>query len=219
MKIVIANGKHEADYIIGMYKKQKHDLIVINSNEETCKYLSAKTHLSVYHGSPTIEFSLESARIHGADLFIALASDDIENYVACKMAKDIFGVKHTIALVLNPKNAEIFKQLGIDSVLSSTALLAQEIKNESAIEDLIKVLSLENNKIIIIEIEVVNQDECCYKTLKELNVTSMGSVSCITRHNQVIIPHRDTRLYAGDKVLIVTKPENKERMIKAFRGL
>lgn len=85
MKIVIANGKHEADYIIGMYKKQKHDLIVINSNEETCKYLSAKTHLSIYHGSPTKEFSLESARIHGADLFIALASDDIENYVACKI--------------------------------------------------------------------------------------------------------------------------------------
>lgn len=219
MKIVIANGKHEADYIIGMYKQQKHELIVINSCEETCKYLSAKTHLSVYHGSPTKEFALESARIHGADLFIALSSDDIENYVACKMAKAIFGVKHAIALVLNPKNAEMFKQLGIDSVLSSTALLAQEIQNESVIEDLIKILSLENNKIIIIEIEVVNQDKCCYKTLKELNVAALGSVSCITRYNQVIIPHGDTRLYAGDKVLIVTKPENKERMIKAFRGL
>ena len=40
MRIIVAGGKHEADYIIGMFKSERHQVIVINEDDEAAKYIS-----------------------------------------------------------------------------------------------------------------------------------------------------------------------------------
>ena len=40
MKIVVAGGRNEADFLIGMLKIGKHKLIVINEDRSYCEHLS-----------------------------------------------------------------------------------------------------------------------------------------------------------------------------------
>ena len=173
--------------------------------------------ISVLHGKPTKESDLFDAGIENADLFIALSENDVDNYVACKTAKKLFNVRKCIATVINPKNVELFKQLGIDSVISSTYLLAEQIKNTANIENLISNLSLEDDKINIMEFMVKSSHDVCGKSLKEIKVSDIASVSSVIRQQQVIIPNGDTVLEEGDKVLLVTTMEHHDKITKVFQ--
>lgn len=217
MKIVIADGKHQADYIINVFNTPNNNLIIINDDLATCEYLSAKNNVSVIHGRCTKENDLALADAEDADLFIALNDNDITNYVACQTAKQIFNCKRCISKVMNPKNVDIFKKLGVDSVVSSTYLLCEHIKNEAIVDDMIKTLSLEDNKIQILEIKVNKDSFVCNKNLIELPISDYGTISAIYRNQRVIIPHGPTILLADDKVLIVTTNERKDDVLNIFK--
>ena len=217
MKIVITDGMHEADYIIGMYNTRENDIIVLNESEEACKYLSVSNGIPVMKGKCTRETDLREAGAEDADLFIALSKNDMNNYVACKTAKMLLGVKKCIATVVNPKNVEMFKKLGVDSVISSTYMLGESIRNAASIESLMKTLSLEDSQVVIMEIGITENLRVCNKTLKELNISNLSTVSMITRNQKSIIPNGNTMLMKDDKVLVVTTEENRETITSVFQ--
>ena len=217
MKIVIVDGKHEADYIISMYNNRKNDIIVINQDEDTCRFLSTQNNIPVMRGNPTRISDLQLAGAENADLFIALAESDHENYVACKLAKKFLGAKRCIATAVNPKNVDAFRNLGIDSVLSSTYLLGEQIRNAASIENLIRTLSLDNDEIVITEFKITSDMFVCDQTLKEINISDIASVSSIVRSSKGIIPNGNTRLLAGDKILVVTTHNNSNKVMKVFQ--
>jgi len=126
-------------------------------------------------------------------------------------------VKRCISTVTNPKNVDIFKELGIDSVLSSTYILGEQIRNAASIENLINSLSLEDEKIIIVELKITDKLRVEGMCLKDIGISDIGSISVIIRGQKSIIPNGNTQLMADDKVLLVTNEENREAVLKVFK--
>ncbi len=217
MKIVITDGEHEADYIIKTYKDRNNDLIVINRDEEICRYLSLNNDIPVMLGRSTRESDLIEAGAEDADLFIALSQNDMDNYVSCQTAKQLLNAKRCIARVMNPKNVDIFRKLGIDSVLCSTYLLGEQIRSAASVENLINSLTLDDNRIIILELRITKDLWVKDKALKTVNLSHLGSVSIISRGPKVLIPNGDSILQENDKVLVVTNEENREEVIRMFQ--
>ncbi|MFA5283442.1 MAG: NAD-binding protein [Bacilli bacterium] len=213
MKIVIAGGDHQADYIISMYKKERKDLIVINADKIFADYLSRKHRIPVYVGEPFKRYVLEETNIHDADIFIALCASDSDNYVACIMAKRLFNVKKCICTVHNPKNVVLFKRLGIDSVISSTYLLGESIKNEASIADMVRTLSLEDDEIAISEIIVNKSFNIVNKKIMDINFPQDANIACIYRKPSVIIPYGQTIIRANDKLLVVSSSKEQQMVI------
>ena len=50
MKVVVADGNEEADYIIRMYHNRRNSLVVINSSSSTANELSRKNRVDVIFG-------------------------------------------------------------------------------------------------------------------------------------------------------------------------
>ena len=217
MKIVIANGNNQADYIISKYNTRVNDLIVINEDEEVCKRLSMQNGISVNIGDATKEGDLRDAGAEDADLFIALSENDVTNYIACQIAKKILGAKRCIAVVINPKNVQVFRQLGIDSVLCSTYLLGEVINNAASVENLMNSLTLDDNQIIILEFRIISSMAVCGKTLKEIGISDLATVSAIYRNQKGIIPNGNTVLENNDRVLVVTTEDNRDSVMKVFQ--
>ena len=217
MKIVVADGFHEADYIISMFNTKYNDLVVLNENEDICHYLSLNNEIPVMRGRCTRESDLREAGAENCDLFIALSEDDYKNYVACKTIKKHLGAKRCLATVTNPKNVDIFKRLGIDAVVSSTYLLGEQIHNLTSIENLVNSLSLENDKIIIDEILINKNLMVEGKTLSELNISDIATISCVIRNGKQMIPNGQSKILDGDKILVVTTMENHNQVIDMFK--
>ena len=213
MKIVIAGGIHAADYIIKKFKNSSNKLIVINERREVAQYLTRSNKIPVFYGQPYKYFVLDEAHIEDADVFIALGNVDTDNYVSCLLAKRVFNVKKVICTVNNPKNVDLYRDLGIDSVISSTQLLASSVMNESSLEDLIKTMSLEDEQIVLTEVVMKSSYEIVNKRIMDINFPRNGNISCIYRKPNVIIPNGQTIILPKDKLLIVTTPKHQKEII------
>jgi trk system potassium uptake protein len=213
MKIVIAGGKHEADFIVKMLKEEHHQLIVINQDREFADYISSNNDIPVFPGDPTKAYCLSDAEADHADVLLALSDNDTDNYITCITAKRLFKIKKTVSKVRNPKNVELFKRLGIDSVISSTYLMGQTILNESSVENIIKTLSIEDEKIIMIEIAVENDFQLVNKKIMDIHFPKNINISCIFRDPHVIIPNGSTVIKPEDKLIIVTTPSEQDEIV------
>lgn len=132
MKIVVAGGREQADYLTGLLKNGRKRLILINEDRSYCEYLSAKYDMEIQLGDPCLEAVLEESGIRGSDLLIALKPTDADNLEICQMAKRLFGVKKTMCLAANPANVDIFQNLGVDQVVSIPYILGSIIRGEDA---------------------------------------------------------------------------------------
>lgn len=213
MKIVIAGGKNTADYIIKNLKGHSHQLTVINYSKESANYLAKSTKLPVLFGDASKVSTLKEANIKNAEIFIALGNKDCDNYVSCLLAKKVFNVKKCICTVQNPKNSEIFKSLGVDSVICSTEQLVSSILAESSLESFIKSISLENDKIVLSEIVIKTNYQIARKHIAEINFPKTGSISCIYRKPKVIIPNGQTLILPKDKLLIISTPNDQKEIL------
>ena len=215
MKIVIAGGSNTADYIIKNFKGHSNELTIINFDRDAANYLAKSAKLPVFYGDPTKAYCLRDAHVQGSDIFIALGNRDCDNYVSCLLAKRVFNVKKCICIVSNPKNVEVFKQLGIDSVISSTEQLVQSILSESSLESFIKTMSLEDEKIVLTEIVIKSTYNIAHKHIMDINFPKTGSIACIYRRPRVIIPNGSTLILPKDKLIVLSTP-NEQKEIIAF---
>jgi trk system potassium uptake protein len=214
MRIVIANGNKQAEFIIAMFKNKANQLTVINSSRDFANDIVKKEHIPVFIGNPWRNYVLEQAGVHDADVLISLSDKDTDNYATCILAKRIFNVKKCICVVNNPKNVDLYKRLGIDSVISSTYLLAQTIKSESSMESLMKTLSLENDKIIVIEAPVLSRYAIANKRIMDINFPKYASIAAIYRNFSVLIPNGQVEIKPKDQLLIVCAPEDQKKIFE-----
>ncbi len=217
MRIVVAGGRTQADFLIGNLLKKKHKLIVINDDQQYCDYLANTHKIPVIQGDPSKYSTLKNAQIEGFDVLVALTYKDADNLAICQYAKRCFGVKRAICSVANPKNVALFKELGVNTVISSTHLVAEYITQATSVENLIKTMTLENDKVTISEISIEPEFECVGKEVKDVSLPSNTIIGCIIRKSSdMIVPNGNTEIKAGDKLLIISSPENQKKVLSAI---
>lgn len=217
MRIVVAGGRTQADFLIGTLAKKRHKLIVINDDPQYADYLAQTHRIPVTCGDPSKYFVLQEAGIQNYDVVIALTYKDADNLAICQYAKRCFGVKKVICTVANPKNAELFKELGVNTVISSTHMVAQYIAQATTVENLIKTMSIEDDKVIISELLVEPNYSCVGKTLMNITLPPNTIIGCIIRKSSdMIVPNGNTEIKSGDKLLVIASPDTQEKVVAAI---
>lgn len=214
MRIVIANGNNSADYIIKNFKGRTHTLTIINDDKDVANKLARSSKLPVVFGDFTKAATLKEAHIDGADLFIALGHKDADNFVGCLHARKQFGVKKCICIVQNPKNVEVFKELGLESVISSTDTLVSSVLAESSLESLTKTMSFENDKIVMSEVIVKPNYLIAHKRIMDINFPKEGNIACVYRRPRVIIPNGQTLILPKDKLFVLSTPSDQKALVE-----
>ncbi len=128
MLAVIAGGATATEFLVGILLERNFDVVVIDQDHETIEHLCEvlPTRVLIIEGDACDLSTLTDAECADADLFVALTSHDETNLVACELAATSFDIPRFIASVTNPKNAKIFKKLGIEAV-SITEQIARMI--------------------------------------------------------------------------------------------
>jgi trk system potassium uptake protein len=219
MKVVIAGGTDQADFLIGSLLKKNNTLIVINEDTKYCEYLSEVHNIQVVNGNPCKHYVLKDANIHNADLIIALRVDDADNFGICQSAKLIFGIKNTVCIVSKPKNVEVFKKLGINTVISSAYMVANIIERASTVENLIRTFSIADERVVISEIHVNEDFLIVNKKLMDIKMPKNAIISCILRGDNMIIPNGNTQIIAKDRLLVTSSLESQQNVIKTISGV
>ena len=207
MYVVIAGGGKIGEYLATVLLKSRNEVAIIENNQETADRLSvslSKRYL-VIHGDGCNSKSQEDAGIRQADIFVATTGQDDANLVSCEIAQRMFNIPRCIARVNNPKNLRIFKELGIESV-SSTTLIANLIEEE-ALQGSVSSSSLLNHGTVqLSEIQVPK-----FKTrsseqgirVGEIEMPAQSLITAVSTKDEIEVANPDTLIYPGDTVIVV----------------
>lgn len=218
MKIAIVGGGKKVDFLANSLLKKGHELTIINDSEPDSKSFARSHEARVVCGDGSKPFILKDANIAGFDLMIALTPKDADNLVICQLAKKVFGIKRAFSVVSNPVNVEVFRMLGINTVVSATYILAVTIEQMAFVDQLSNSLPLENGKVQLLEITVPKESAAGGKQISELNFPEEAIIGCIIRGGRMIIPNGRTELRTGDKLIILTSSDSQTRVLHSIVG-
>jgi trk system potassium uptake protein len=207
MNIIIVGGGKVGYYLAKTLASDKHRLVLVEEDFAMCKKIVDELYekgVQVINGDGTDINYLKDAGICQADVLIAVTGYDENNLVACQLAKNYFGLPRTIARVNNPKNINVFKQLGVDSVVSSTALIADLIELEVDWANLNKMLGAQVGNVRIKEIYVNRTAHAIGRKIADLHLPSSVMIIALIRDNNVIIPNGQTVIQGDDDVVTIT---------------
>ena len=211
MTIIIVGGGKVGYYLAKTLAPDKHHVVLLESDSVQCDKIVGELNelgINLMLGDGTQVRALRDAGIEHADILIAVTGYDQNNLVACQLAKNYFGVPRTIARVNNPKNIEVFKRLGVDSVVSSTAYIADIIEQEVDWAGINRMLSQKVGMLRVKDIIVDEGSEAAGKTVSNLALPKGTVIISIIRDKTAFIPDGQTSILAGDSVVAMTHQDN-----------
>ncbi|ACL69914.1 potassium channel family protein [Halothermothrix orenii] len=190
----------------------------INKDPQYCKELARSLKANVVYGDASDPQILEDAGGYKTDILVALTPKDHDNLFICKMAQKYFNVERTTALVNNPDNECLFKKIGITSIFNTTQLLSSLIEQHVAVEDISNLITLEDGKLSVAQIIIPENAPSVGKTVKELDLPLSIVLGGIIRNGDIVIPRGGTIIKPGDKVLVISLPQDQAKAVKALGG-
>jgi trk system potassium uptake protein TrkA len=145
---------------------------------------------------------LATSGIERADVVAAVTGDDEDNLVACQLAKRQFTVPRTIARVNNPRNVQLFHQLGVDVAVSATELILGVIESGLATHDDVLQIPISGSEASLVRV-TVPKGQAVGRQAREITGLAAERLLLIVRSGREIPP--ETPLAAGDQIVLFTQ--------------
>jgi trk system potassium uptake protein TrkA len=194
---------------------EKHNVVVIDVNQERCKDIAGKYDLISIPGDATTMAVLEEAGISEADAVICTTGSDAVNLLVMLQAKDR-NVPHLTTIVNEPEHIEIFKRMGITIHKNPSAVVAEDLYNTMLRPTINDFVSLAGGKAEILEIIIKDKSHAAGKAIKELGLPGNVLVIAIERGDDVIIPEGNTVIDVGDSVYVFVRRNLVDRIFNLF---
>jgi trk system potassium uptake protein len=221
MNIVIAGdgevGLHLAEALVS----SNHNITIVDPHEELLKMVESHSDLMTITGNSTSISVLQRANVRRADLVISVVHDEHINLLTCILAKKL-GAKRVIARVntmenLSPENWNLYKELGIDGLVSPEDIAAQEIINLLKQTAATEVFDFSGGKLSLFLIKLEENAPVVNKTLNEI-ASSYKELDfravAVHRNRETFIPRGDDKFLPNDLSYVITKPNAINHLIE-----
>ena len=217
MYILVGGGGKVGFYLAQELLQANHEVLVIEREQARATAVADDLGENVMYGDCCEVSMLDAAGVARADLVCAVTGDDEDNLIMCEIAR-WRGVPRTIARINNPKNELLFKKRGIETTISATQAVLAQIESELPTSEMIPLLQLHNG-LELLEVKLPETSPVVGRRVRDILLPSESIVSLVVDPGGVPrIPSGETRLNAGDALVVVTLRENVELLREALIG-
>ena len=213
--IVVGAGKvgfHLAKTLI----QEGHEVLLLEKDRKTVEGLQDELGELIIHGDGCEIRTMSEIGMGRANVVVAVTGDDEDNLVICQMAKRKFHVPRTIARVNDPKNEQLFKELGIDQTVSSTRIIFNLLEQQIETGQVIPLAALKNGEIEVVEANVTAGSSVVGLKIGQMDLPPNTLIISVIRDDHAMIPHSDTKLREGDSVIAMIKAEREKELRSVF---
>jgi trk system potassium uptake protein len=218
MYIVIVGGGRIGYHLARKLVHDKHAVAVIEKDKAQCDEISQGLDAMVICGDGCEPKILEDAEVGRADVIAAVTADDEDNFIICQLAKEVFGVRRTVARVNDPKNEHIFTELGVDVPVNATTIIAKIIEEETSFEDFVNLMTFKRGKLALVRVDLSAESPVIDKAVKDVMLPHNSVLVSIVRGDAIIVPKGETVLLKGDDVIALTTIENEQQLLDMLVG-
>jgi trk system potassium uptake protein TrkA len=190
-----------------MLSGEGNDVVVIEQNEALVEKASEQLDALVIQGNGASPKVLWEAGINKSELLVAATTSDEANIIACLAAK-AQGVPRTVARIHNPDyydSREPFTQdvLGIDFVIHTEQMAAEEIKEALLVPGAVDVESFAEDKIEVAEVILEEGSPAVGQAVRDVRLPERSLIIGVVRRGEALVPRGDTTLEARDRVFLI----------------
>ena len=213
MRILIIGGGKTGAHLAEKFCEDEHDVVVIDSSQESLAELDSHLDLMTVHGDGANPAVLEEADIERADMVVAVTDRDDTNILACIFAR-ARGVGRTVARVSSSAYSTSrhihFQQLGVDLLVNQYDEYARDLYNVLRLPGSIEVADLLDERVMVVGMSIHMDSPLLGNALK--NFTSKDWLQkirfvAVVRGEEVMTPHGATAFLVGDEVYFAGEPD------------
>ncbi|GIV01554.1 MAG: hypothetical protein KatS3mg015_0384 [Fimbriimonadales bacterium] len=208
MYIIVVGGGNVGFHLTKMLLREKHEVLLIEKEKSVYEQLEPRLHSSILLGDGCEVRVQSEAGFARADVVAAVTGDDEDNLIVCQMAKNTWGVERVIARVNSPERESLFKELGIDGVVSATEILFNLIEQEISAGTVVPLAALRRGKVEVIEAVLTNRSPAVGRRVRDLNLPPGSNIVWVVRGEEGLIASGDTELHENDLVVILAPVEH-----------
>lgn len=235
MKIIIAGAGAVGTHLACLLSKDNMDVVLMDDDVDKLRKVNADLDIMTVPKSPLSIAELKDVGVSGTDLFIAVTPQESENLTCCMLAKQL-GAKRTVARVDNyeymrPENAELFKRMGIESLIYPELLASKDIATSSRYSWVRQLWEFSDSDLVLLSVmmhdahpiydkEIANEtNKLVGHTLKQIGANHGHSfhVVAIKRDGDTVSPHGDEKILPRDLVFFMATKDNLD-LIKHLSG-
>jgi trk system potassium uptake protein len=185
--------------------EQDYSVRLIEHNKRRCELLGARLGKAlVLNGDATDEELLEDESIGDMDLFVAVTNDDENNIMSSLLAKRM-GARRVVALINRRSYVDLLQAGQIDIAISPSQATIGTLLAHVRRGDVVAVHSLRRGAAEAIEAVVhggAESSRIAGRRVGEIKLPPGATAGALVRGDQVIMCHHDTRIEAGDHVIV-----------------
>jgi trk system potassium uptake protein TrkA len=220
MYIIVVGGGRLGYYLLKALLNEGHEVLVLEKDARICRNITEELGSVCYRGDGCEAATLGEVGTGRADMLIAVTGDDEDNLVSCQVAKHKYNVPRTIARIRNPRNAVLFKKLGIDVTVSTTDVIIEAIEREVPTHPLTHLLTIEEKGLVIVDVKISPESTTVGKAVRELSLPKESKLALIIpQEGSAYVPAASTVLQAGDQIIALTSPASEEALRAALSGV
>ena len=149
------------------------------------------------------------------DAFIAVTDDAETNIISCLLAKHL-GVKKVIALVDKVDYIPLTQTIGLDSLINKKLIAANNITRFIHTSDVIVIATLEGIDADVLEFKVQPNSIITKHQISKVDFPKGSIVGGFIRGDEVSIATGNSKINAGDKVVVFSLPDSVNKLEKFF---
>ncbi len=215
-RAMLLGGGRVGLHLARMLEKEGIQPTVIERSRARCVELAEVLERAlVLNGDATDLDLLRQEGIAETDCLAAVTSEDETNLLASLLAKHL-GAAKVVALLKRSEYIPLVSRVGIDAAVSPRLSTANRILQHIRGGHVISMAVMERNRAEALEVEVVEGSRAAGRKVQDLGLPAGAILGSIQRGQAVSIPRGDTRIEAGDRIVVFALPDAIEDTAEYF---
>jgi trk system potassium uptake protein TrkA len=225
MRIVIVGAGSVGNQLARHLVQEKHDISLIESNEERARHASNRLDCLVLHDEGNSLASLEEAGVAKADALVCVTESDEVNMIICGLAASRYPGLLKIARVRNDEYVRLNRAggafdanrvLGIDHFVHPDVEAARAVLSALSHGAIGNILAFEGTPYELGSISIAAGSAFDGLALKDYRslIEAESLVTLVERNGECLLPAGSTVLVPLDRIHILTRGEDMERIFK-----
>src|SRR5687767_12087616 len=195
MHVVIAGCGRVGSELATNLERLGHSVAIIDKNAKAFERLKHDFSGKKITGFAFDRDILEVAGISESDAFASVTSGDNSNILSARVAKEHYRVPAVVARIYDPRRAQIYQRLGIQTVATvrwtTDQILRTLMPDEVPVE-----YTVDNGEVVVTAIPVPH--EVIGKRAREADLEGRRRIVAVSRFGVPRIPDKDFAFQEGD---------------------
>lgn len=209
MKVIIIGCGRVGGSLARRLSERGDSVVVIDSDPTSFEWLGPAFTGRTIAGVGFDRDVLIRAGIEHADALAATTVSDEANITAARLARQVFKVPRVAARVYDPRKAEIYHRLGIQTI-SPVAVSTDRLADLLGYSPLIPSASLGTGEVDLVEVDIPHQ--FIGRSISELDSTGEFQLVALTREGRTFLPVPGTIFREGDLAHLAVQSTSMERL-------